>query len=347
MTEPRDDELLVRLAKALEPADTPVPDAGLASLRAALDARDAGGLSRSGAGRFRRAVSTRWRRAGAAAALAGGLIIGGTGVAFAAGGHVPEPIRSFAYHIGLPVDSPGVSATHHDVKKLRDALKSTSEPVSTTTPQTTPSTTTGSMGLSSADSVRNAVRAANALAGQLSHISASDAKHLGATPWQLLAQMRRIERADGLTLTQMPHPSWFTPLPGHAHHHAAGTAPTSTANPTAPYSQPGTATPYPDPTGGYGHGHDGSRGNTSPTTEPPTTAYQNPEGTSRPTGGPSTMSPRHASSPTTQEPRRDDRTSTTTSRPTTRAAYSSYGTSDTAQAAPPYRSAHDGGGFSS
>lgn len=252
-----DSELLSTLGAALRPPEAPVPDAGLAALRAALDER--GSLVPAPLGwpdRLRSALNSRWRKAGAATALVAGLVVGGTGVAFAAGGNVPEPLRAVAYNLGLPVDSPAVSATHQDVSRLRNALKSASPGPAARPSSTTSSSTTANLGTSSTSQAAGAAgrtdqaaySAAVKLARQLSHLSPTDQKRLGLTPWKLLADAQRLEASHGVPISKIPSvsewPAWaekLKPWPT-----VPDTRPTPTVAPitTVPV-RPQTPTPAP------------------------------------------------------------------------------------------------------
>ncbi len=120
-------ELLLRVADALVPDDVQPTEAGLAALRASLDARPtwpaspAAALRASldarptwpaspAAARTRRKRWASWagrsRRGLVALGLIGGISVGGTGVAVATGAPLPEPVRAVAHHLGLPTGSP-------------------------------------------------------------------------------------------------------------------------------------------------------------------------------------------------------------------------------------------------
>jgi hypothetical protein len=113
---PSDAELFVRLADALVPGDVKPTEAGLAHLRATLDARStwpAGPVAAHGAKKRRSSWTGRTRRGLVALGLIGGISVGGTGVAVAAGASLPEPVRVVALHLGFPV-GPTVTAQHHE-----------------------------------------------------------------------------------------------------------------------------------------------------------------------------------------------------------------------------------------
>jgi hypothetical protein len=99
-----DAELMARLADALAPDDGQPTEAGLAALRASLEARldwPAG----PAAARTREKRWTSWagrsRRGLVALGLIAGISVGGTGVALAGGASLPEPVRVVAHHLGL------------------------------------------------------------------------------------------------------------------------------------------------------------------------------------------------------------------------------------------------------
>ncbi len=101
-------ELLVRLADALVPDEAQPTEAGLAALRASLDARltwPAGPTAARTRRKRWRSWAGRSRRGLVALGLIGGVSVGGTGVALATGAPLPEPVRVVAHHLGLPVGS--------------------------------------------------------------------------------------------------------------------------------------------------------------------------------------------------------------------------------------------------
>jgi hypothetical protein len=113
---PSDAELFVRLVDALVPGDVEPTEAGLADLRATLDSRStwpAGPVDPHGAKRRWSSWTGRTRRGLVALGLIGGISVGGTGVAVAAGASLPEPVRVVAHHLGFPV-GPTVTAQHHE-----------------------------------------------------------------------------------------------------------------------------------------------------------------------------------------------------------------------------------------
>jgi hypothetical protein len=113
---PSDAELFVRLADALVPGDVEPTEAGLADLRATVDARStwpAGPVAGPSAKKHWSSWTGRTRRGLVALGLIGGISVGGTGVAVAAGASLPEPVRVVAHHLGFPV-RPTVTAQHHE-----------------------------------------------------------------------------------------------------------------------------------------------------------------------------------------------------------------------------------------
>jgi hypothetical protein len=108
LPEPSADEaLLDRLSVALRPAPAMPPPAGVAALRRAVDQQWPASTRARVRGRL--AVwARRLRRAGAATAVIGGLVVGGTGVAVAAGGSVPHPVWTTLRGLGIPVPAPAV-----------------------------------------------------------------------------------------------------------------------------------------------------------------------------------------------------------------------------------------------
>jgi hypothetical protein len=133
-----DAQLLERLADALTPCDLRFDrqptDAGLTALRTALDTR-----TRWPAGTPTGTVTERWRswsgrsRKGLAAlGLIGGVCVGGTGAAFAAGAPLPPPVRAVAHDLGLPVRSPWFASPRHGQPALsRDPASPAATPTGT------------------------------------------------------------------------------------------------------------------------------------------------------------------------------------------------------------------------
>ncbi len=105
-----DEALLSQLTEALRPRVLPPPPASVAALRRAVEkkwrptarARVMGQLV---------AWARRLQRPGAAAIVFAGVAVGGTGVALAADGSLPHPVRYTLHALGIPVPSPVV---HHD-----------------------------------------------------------------------------------------------------------------------------------------------------------------------------------------------------------------------------------------
>lgn len=101
-----DDVLMERLEEALRPAPVAPPPASVAALRRAVErsVQPSRGFKRLAA------WARRLPRAGAATAVLGGVLIGGTGVSLAAGGSVPGPVGATLHDLGIPLPS---SPAHH------------------------------------------------------------------------------------------------------------------------------------------------------------------------------------------------------------------------------------------
>lgn len=113
----------------------------------------------------------RWRKPLAGLGVMVAALAGGTSAAFATGA-APEPLRAIAYDVGLPVDSPALSAARHDLARLRSFLD---------------------QGLSSAALAARTASAADELARQLGQLSSGDARRLGPLPYQLIARAEALE----------------------------------------------------------------------------------------------------------------------------------------------------------
>jgi hypothetical protein len=161
-----------------------------------------------------------WTRARLAAAAVIGTTSLGAGVAFAAGVPLPAPVRSLASGLGLPVDSPAVSATRHAEHRLQEDLHAAQSAMSPTS-------------ASSASSARPAtgphapmaaavIRDANALSHQLAQLAPSDRSRLGTTPVSLLDQ------------AQIMVPSITTPAPATVPRPAVTGGVTTTTTTTVP-----------------------------------------------------------------------------------------------------------------
>jgi hypothetical protein len=106
MADATEDQLLEALATALAPSSSPAEPsmAELAALQSVV---------RDVAARSARARATRWRRR-VAVVVAGGVVLSG-GTAYATSGAAPRPVRSAAFALKLPVESP-------DLTDAKDAL---------------------------------------------------------------------------------------------------------------------------------------------------------------------------------------------------------------------------------
>lgn len=107
-----DDELLDQLSMAFAPTRREPPADALRALHDAIDVIVQPLTAR-------RTVRPRW----AIPALAGILVLSGSGVAFAASPTINRAARQFAHAIGLPVDSPRLDDAQHHREQLGAALR--------------------------------------------------------------------------------------------------------------------------------------------------------------------------------------------------------------------------------
>ena len=195
-TSTADDLLLARLGEALLPAFDGPPADAVQAFRHTVAAH------RSGSPAHRASVWTKTRLA--VAALLGTTTLG-AGVAFAAGAPLPSPLRSLAAGLGLPVDSPAVSAARNADDRLSHQLNAVAHGQ-------------GSKAALAAD--------ANSLSKRLAGLSPSERKQLGATPNNLLAQAKQV----------VPLPPATTP--------GAGSGSTTTAPSSPSTGGPATTLPH-------------------------------------------------------------------------------------------------------
>jgi hypothetical protein len=117
-----DDELLAHLSVVFAPPALEPPAAALRALHVAIDARIQAPKVQAPKVRapgVRRSARRRW----AIPALAGAMVFGGSGVAFAASPTVNRAARQLAHTAGLPVDSPLLDDARHHRDQLRAALR--------------------------------------------------------------------------------------------------------------------------------------------------------------------------------------------------------------------------------
>ena len=184
-----DEILLARLSNSLIPAtDGPSADA-IEAFRQAV-----------GAHRTVRAHRlSLWRRTRLALAALIGTTALGAGVAWAAGAPLPSPLRSLASGLGLPVDSPAVSATRNADDALSNELNAMAH---------------------GAGSKTAVAKDANALSNRLATLNAAQRTQLGSTPNSLLSQAQQVtpgsaagSSPSGTTTTSPPGPTTTT-VPG-------------------------------------------------------------------------------------------------------------------------------------
>jgi hypothetical protein len=131
-----DEALLKRLAEALGPVPLTPPPASVAALRREVDmkwkptvwARVMAKLS---------AWARRLQHTGAAVAVLGGVAVGGTGIALAAGGSTQRPVQYTHLYPGSPLPSP---AAHHQ-DRGRDAIRPSATSASRAAPALRPVST--------------------------------------------------------------------------------------------------------------------------------------------------------------------------------------------------------------
>lgn len=255
----RDDALLATLGAVLSPLPAEPPVASVAALRAsaqmlARDGRQQGVLTRAAA---------HWRRIAAGGGIVVGVLAGGTGVAFASGS-VPEPVRAVAYDLGLPVDSPALSAARHDESRLRHALS-----------QVSPGDR-GSAATASAD--------AQAMAQQLARLDRGDRSRIGTEPLALITQARSVESRFGLEATALPGTR-----PGGTQGPASAERPSPGGSSSGPATSGTTWAAAPHPGGGTAPSGGGVAGSRAPEGDSPSGGTGqdggNPKGTEPGPGG--------------------------------------------------------------
>lgn len=214
-----DDELLAALGEALAADHVEPPPAAVADVRLLLTTRPTGGL-----GRLRgRLTDLRWRLSGwrarlAVAGAAVGLVLVGSGTAFALGAPVPPPVRALAYDIGLPVTPPAVV----DVRNAASAVQSDIAPASRT---------------NQAATLRDTQALGHALAG----LTPDERISVGSS-WRIFAQAcRDISSRFGRQST--PHEPG-TPVPSCAQSNPLSSTPASPprGGPPGGEQTPGTGT---------------------------------------------------------------------------------------------------------
>lgn len=224
-----DPALFEDLRQALSTPTPPIDDApSLAALHRAVDSRTDWPTARQRSWWYVRPRI-------AASALASGMILGGSGVAFAvSGAPLPAPVRTVAHAVGLPVDSNAVAAARSDTAALRSALNR--------------------------DDTTSVASDAQRLRSRLGNLSADDHQDLGTEPEHLLS------RADDLIHSQGSDD-------GHDNNGSASTAtptPTSTTttSPRAEEEHPsGDTSTTTEPR------HDGGGDSTPPSSTTTTTAH--------------------------------------------------------------------------
>lgn len=117
--EPGDEELLELLGAAL----TPTMRAPSADELHGVKALVALHCSRARPDPGRRTSAAGWRRRMSLVGAALGVVVLGTGTAFAAGAPVPEPLRALAVDVGLPVTPVAVVRLHDATNDLRSDLR--------------------------------------------------------------------------------------------------------------------------------------------------------------------------------------------------------------------------------
>jgi hypothetical protein len=110
-----DEELLSLLGRAFRPAQGEPPPGLISAVRDSV-ANQAGKVAK---GLPRRRLWLGRRRV---AVLAGAALLVSTGPAYAAVAGIPDPVRSAAHAVGLPVTPPAINDLHAAEGKLRDAL---------------------------------------------------------------------------------------------------------------------------------------------------------------------------------------------------------------------------------
>jgi len=123
-----------------------------------------------------RAEPSRWRRRWTAVALAALTTTAGSGVAFAAGAVLPEPLRVAARTVGLPVDSPAVTAVRQGESELRRRLDEVERSGAT------------------AARVTAVTQAAALLSARLVRLDPGDRARVGAEPGRLLDEAALVAR---------------------------------------------------------------------------------------------------------------------------------------------------------
>jgi hypothetical protein len=142
----------------------------------------------------------------AASALASGVILGGSGVAFAVSGTpLPAPVRTVAHAVGLPVDSTAVAAARSDTAALRSALNR--------------------------DDTTSVATDAERLRNRLGNLSPDDHQDLGTEPDHLLSRADDLIHSQGSDHGHTGEPS-----------SAATPASTTTTSPRAEEEHPSEAT---------------------------------------------------------------------------------------------------------
>jgi hypothetical protein len=122
-----DEALLEQLAEALRPPPLTPPAASLAALRREVDLKWKASV-RSRVRAKLLAWARRLQRTGAAVAVLGGVAVGGTGMALAAGGSSSRPVHYSRLHPGIPVQAPAPDPHRDD--RDRGAAAASVRPVS-------------------------------------------------------------------------------------------------------------------------------------------------------------------------------------------------------------------------
>jgi hypothetical protein len=201
-----DDELLSLLGRAFRPAQGEPPPRLISALResvAAQAGKVANGLPRR-----------RWLGRRPVALLAGAALLLSTGTAYAAVEGIPDPVRSAAHAVGLPVTAPDIHDLHSAEGKLRHAL-------------------------ARHDPAEAARQAAN-VRGRLSGLSAGERAHEAESAENLLDRQAALSR--GTATTVAPAPSAETPgVPGAPPEEQATTTAPATDESSAVGSSPSTS----------------------------------------------------------------------------------------------------------